>query len=379
MSPAFIWANTCAWDTVGGDRDVGDVVELEGWDVVGDEGDTDVWVPVVVDEGVGLVCVGVWVLDGEEELLFCEVDDELGDVDEEDELDGEEDCPELCELDDVDVWVLLDEDGGEELLCELDEDCVELCELDEDACIICSGEEGSSPIPLSLKSIVWTGDCNSPIPAVILKAGISISTSSDPDGIIDVISTYWFGDNVYDPNTFPVVGSSTWKVRVFGYKFSRYTSPEGELELDDVDEGVLADEELLFCEQDEEQEGEEHCEQEGEDEGEELCELGDDELVDDELPCIICSGEEGSSPIPYWLKYIVWTGDCNSPWPIVILKLGITISTSPDSGDITDEISTYWFGDSVYVCEFPVIRSTTLNVRVCGYRFSKYTSPIFTH
>jgi len=59
-----------------------------------------------------------------------------------------------------------------------------------------------------------------------------------------------------------------------------------------------------------------------------------------------------------------------------MLKAGITISTSSDSDDITDEMSTYWFGANVYVCEFPVVRSITLKTRVLGYKFSRYTSPV---
>ena len=60
-----------------------------------------------------------------------------------------------------------------------------------------------------------------------------------------------------------------------------------------------------------------------------------------------------------------------------MLKLGITISTSVDCGEMSDEMSTYWFGANVYVYMFPVVGSTTLKVRVSGYRFSRYTSPIF--
>jgi len=154
-SPAFIWANTWLWDSIGGDVDgVWGVVELEAGDGVEDEGETDVWVLIGVGVGIedGDVELGgddeeevddwgVELLDEElDELLLCELD-ELGGV------DGGEDVEELlfCELAfwlaGVDVWVLADDDGvdvgvGAEdvwvelLLCEVDEevelDCVDV-------------------------------------------------------------------------------------------------------------------------------------------------------------------------------------------------------------------------------------------------------------
>ena len=172
------------------------------------------------------------------------------------------------------------------------------------------------------------------------------------------MSTYWFGDSVYDANTFPVVGSSIWKVNVCGYRFSRYTSPEDEepCEVDDEFGWVLDDDDgELLCELDGEEEelcelddGHEDglCEQEDEDGGvlddeggEELDCVDDDVLLDVdcvepcevdedcvelcELPCSICSGEIGSSPIPLSLKSIVWTEDCRSPSPTLMYRLGI--------------------------------------------------------
>ena len=77
---------------------------------------------------------------------------------------------------------------------------------------------------------------------------------------------------------FPVVGSTTLKVSVLGYRFSRYISTveDGEVELDGVDVCVLVDED---------------------EEGLELCELVDDgggvELEDVDPPCSICCGVVG--------------------------------------------------------------------------------------
>jgi hypothetical protein len=100
---------------------------------------------------------------------------------------------------------------------------------------------------------------------------------------------------------FPVAGSITVKVVVFGDKFSRYTSADGE-ELDDEDD----EEELLFCELDDE---EELCELDDEDD--ELCELLDDELLfcepepDDGICCSTCCGEEYSTLKAFPLNTIV--------------------------------------------------------------------------
>ena len=89
---------------------------------------------------------------------------------------------------------------------------------------------------------------------------------------------------------FPVAGSITVKVTVFGDKFSKYTCVEGE-ELDD-EEG------LLFCELEDE---EELCEPDEEELDELLlCELDEEELLfcepepDDDTCCNICCGEEYS-------------------------------------------------------------------------------------
>ena len=76
----------------------------------------------------------------------------------------------------------------------------------------------------------------------------------------------------------------------------------------------------------------------------------------------------------YSQKYIVWTGDWKSP-PILKEPTPDTFtSTLSDSDDITDEISTYWFGANVYVCEFPVAGSITVMVTVFGDKFSRYIS-----
>ena len=181
----------------------------------------------------------------------------------------------------------------------------------------------------------------------------STLTLSDSDDITDEMLTYWFGANVYVCE-FPVVRSVTVMVTLFGDKFSKYISNGGEELVDVVEEDG---------DDDEDDEG-----------GLELCELDDGvelelllcEPVEEDVACSICWGVIGWSPKPASLKYSVWTEDCKSTCPIVMLKLGITISTSSDSDDITDEMLTYWFGANVYVCEFPVVRSTTLKTRVLG-------------
>ena len=90
---------------------------------------------------------------------------------------------------------------------------------------------------------------------------------------------------------FPVAGSITVRVTVFGDRFSKYTCVEGE-ELDDDDE-----EGLLFCELDDDEE--ELCEPDEEELDELLlCELDEEGLLfcepDDDTCCSICCGEEYS-------------------------------------------------------------------------------------
>ena len=78
------------------------------------------------------------------------------------------------------------------------------------------------------------------------------------------------------------------------------------------------------------------------------------------------------SPTSFSQKYIVWIEDWESPPILKEPTPDTSTSTLSDSDDITDEISTYWFGANVYVCEFPVVRSITVMVTVFGARFSKY-------
>ena len=120
------------------------------------------------------------------------------------------------------------------------------------------------------------------------------------------MSAYWYCDSV-NVCEFPVAGSITVKVVVFGDRFSKYTCVEG-VELDDVDDeeelwddeeelvdvDVDEDEEPLFCELDED-DWEDWVEDD-----EELCELDDDweELLLCELDDVCCSiwfGEEYST------------------------------------------------------------------------------------
>jgi len=132
MSPAFIWANTWPWDSVGG------VVDGDG-DAIGDKDDDELL------DGVGVVVVLVGVVNGDG--AFCGLAD--ADGDEEDDSDDDElllcelasggdweelddDWVEPCELDVDEVLLLDDADDG--LLCELLDDGVldeveELCRL----------------------------------------------------------------------------------------------------------------------------------------------------------------------------------------------------------------------------------------------------------
>ncbi len=103
------------------------------------------------------------------------------------------------------------------------------------------------------------------------------------------MSTYWYCASVYAWE-FPVAGSITVRVTVFGDRFSRYTCVEDE-ELDDEEE------ELLFCELDDDEE--ELCEPDEEELDELLlCEPDEEELLFcelDDICCSICCGEEYST------------------------------------------------------------------------------------
>ena len=205
------------------------------------------------------------------------------------------------------------------------------------------------------------------------------------------MSTYWYCASV-NVCEFPVAGSVTVIVTVFGDKFSKYTSDDG-VELDDEDDG----EELLLCElvlwlDDVDDELCELDDDEGEeDEGEELCELAgvvdEEELLDDweelceldDICCSICCGEEYSKLKEPLLNTIVWTED-GANASLLTPPPGTCSHTSPlpDCHDTREVMSTYWYCASVNVCEFPVAGSITVKVVVFGDKFSKYT-PIFVH
>ena len=125
MSPAFIWANTWPWDSVGG------VVDGVGV-AIGDGGDG-----VEVLDGGGVVVVPVGV-DGWDELWEpCElVVDEEGDVDDDELLLDDDDDGLLCEL--LDDGCVLDE--VEELCWLVVDDEEEPCELLEEELLLCGLE-----------------------------------------------------------------------------------------------------------------------------------------------------------------------------------------------------------------------------------------------